>query len=161
MTGQNGTAPVCSRYVMVSGSVNRMEAALDRNGEHPVLKHLEKYKNSRREGRQRRYADIIEVLEDFANDPQSMSDKELSYLRNDIWELKHGPLRILFGQGTCIDIRKEIRTNSSLVIPTDLAQPDPESTCGRATNAYKKKDDPAPRGEIDLAIGIIGEDKKR
>lgn len=146
---------------MAAGSVNRMEAALDRNGENPVLKHLDKFKNSRRKNRQRRYADILEVLEDFVNDPLSMSTRELNYLRNDIWELKHGTLRILFGQGACTDTREETRTKPRLVIPTNLQQPDPTSTCGRATNAYPKKDEEAPRGEIDLAVGIMSEDKKR
>ena len=161
MTGQIETSSNCSRYVLASGSVNRLEVALDRNGASPVLKDLDKYRNSRRKDKKRRYADILEVLEDFVNDPLSMTTRELNYLRDEIWELKHTTLRILFGQGACIDIREESRTNPRLVIPNNLKQADPSSTCGRATNAYAKQGTLAPRKVIDVAVGIMREDSKK
>lgn len=138
-----------------------MEAALDRDGRHPVLDHLEKWINSPRRSRQKNMADLIELLNDFANDPEAMTEKELKYLRSDIWELKCGRLRILFSGGICSESEVRGRSKFSLTLPKGIRQVPSHINCGRATNAFPKGTPATPRGQIDLAIGISREDQRR
>lgn len=141
--------------------MNRMEAAFDRVGNHPVLDQLENWMNSSRKSHRRRVADLIEVLTDFVNSPQEMTERELKYLRNDIWELKHGKLRILFGGGECLEADFFGSQKPTLSLPSGISQASPSMTCGRATNSFHKNTDESPRRVIDLATGIMKEDKLR
>ncbi len=161
MTGQYDNCPTCGRKVLEEGTVNRMEAALDRDGRHPVLDHLDKWMNSPRERRKKNLADLIMLLSDFANEPESLTDKQLKYLRNEIWELKCGRLRILFGGGTCVESEVLRRSKYSLTLPKEVKQVPSHVNCGRATNAFPKGTVSTPRGQIDLAIGISREDQLR
>ena len=145
MTGQSNPSQMCTRHVMVLGKVNRLEAALDKNGVHAVCDELRKWMNSPRRSKQRKFDDLEQVLFEFGDDPHSMILKDINYLDNNIWELKHGKLRILFGEGICAHVEDDQRSIKSLTIPNFLDQPDPASTCARATNTFTKGTSETPR----------------
>ena len=163
MTGQFETCSICSRKELQKGKVNRLEVALDENNEHPIITELENFINSprKKDDRYRRYADLMQVLAEFVHEPLGMLEKDLNYLRDDIWELKAGTLRILFGEGNCQDHESGSQSARTLTLPTWVKQPDPATACGRATNAYEKDGKKAPRKRIDKAVGILREDKTR
>lgn len=161
MTGQINPSQSCTRHVMVLGKVNRLEAAIDKNAVHAVLDELEKWMKSPRRSRQRKFDDLEEVLFEFGNDPHSMLLQDINYLENGIWELKHGKLRVLFGQAICDHAGTDLRLTKSLVVPSFLDQPNPTSTCGRSTNTFTKGTPETPRDVRYLAEGIIKEDKNK
>ena len=84
MAGQTNPSRACTRYVLVLGRVNRLEAALDENGVHSVCDELEQWKNSPRKSRRRKIYDLDQVLSDFGNDPLSMLKRDINYLGNKI-----------------------------------------------------------------------------
>lgn len=135
-----------------------MEAAFDRAGNHPVLAQLEKWMQSPRKSQRRKVADLIELLTDFVNEPEKMPETELKYLRNDVWELKLGKLRILFGGGACEENGKTGVDRRTLTLPKRVTRANSSVTCGRATSSFHKDTDETPRKQIYLAIGILGQD---
>ena len=82
MTGQSNPSQMCTRHVMVLGKVNRLEAALDKNGVHAVCDELRKWMNSPRRSKQRKFDDLEQVLFEFGDDPHSMILKDINYLDN-------------------------------------------------------------------------------
>jgi hypothetical protein len=161
MTGQNNPILTCTRHVMVLGKANRLEAALDESGSPSVLDELNKWMNSPKKSKQKKFDDLEQVLFEFGDNPHSMLRQDINYLENNIWELKHGDLRVLFGGGICDHSMGDSRSTRALIIPSFLNQPDAESTCGRGTNTFTKKSKATPRRFLHKAEGIIKKDKNQ
>lgn len=161
MTGQYLDCPSCGRKVIEEGIVNRLEVALDRDGNHPVLHQIDKWMNSPRKSRQRKAADFVQMLTDFVNEPEQMSATELKYLRNEVWELKLEKMRLLFGGGECSESDVAEKSRRYLTLPARVMQAHSSVTCARATNSFYKDTDQTPRKQIELAMGILREDKLR
>ena len=163
LTGQYEACSDCSRLVLQKGKINRIEVAFDKNGEHPLIKELDDFVKATRKkaDQENRLADLLQVLLEFVNEPLEMLEKDLKYLRNDVWELKAGTLRILFGEAICHSDRTALPNGRQLVFPSRVRQSALSSTCGRATNAFKKRGDNTPRERIDQAIGILREDRSK
>lgn len=128
----------CGRPVLEQGRHHVIEAAFDSLGAWPSLEYLSEYEKGNRRQRQA-YADVLIRLEDFAHTGTLIIPRELNELRDGLWEIKVGKIRLPF-----------------------YYTPAP-ARCGtvRITHGFTKNTDRTPLREIDRASGIRREDRKR
>lgn len=147
----------CSREILGEGNKNRLEAALDVNGEMSVLNELDQYLTMPRRLEQQKAVDLMNLIDLFCTRPEGLRKVEFKYLRNEIWELKLGAMRMLLYATNCSSVRK----NNGLLFPTRDQQAPNGCNTARATNVFEKKGDKTPAGQIQKAIGIAREDGKQ
>ena len=152
--------PACGRPVLVEGEVNRMEAALDANGEAPVVDWLDSWLARPRRSRLRRLADLIAAMEDFADHPERLRRTELNVLSPGLWELKVGTVRLPFTAGSCAGAGGDV-PRRSLHLPRDVRGASSDARCARATHGFVKRSQRTPRFELDRATAIAREDAQR
>lgn len=126
----------CGRIVYETGTRHMIEAAVFPNGECPVDEFLASLENSRKPRDRDRLATILMLLEDYAEGELEIP-RELNDLRDGIWELKAGDVRLPFFavEGT--------RTGAI-----------------RLTHGFVKQGEKAPRKQIDMALWVRSKDKE-
>ena len=156
MTGQYPDCPHCSRKTIFHGSVNKLEAAFDKNGQLPVLDQIDAWIANPKEKEAANLATFLDVIEWFGNDPETLSDREFRHLVGDIYELKASTLRVLFGGGICISLT----ANGGIKLPANVQPIPAPSNVARATNAFKKGTIRTPGREKQIAQAILKTDGK-
>lgn len=106
MTVQRNTCIVCGRTVYERGQAKIIEAARAATGDEPVEEFIAKLevaavrKKGRRETAVQRLADLADVFEDFARNGKLEVPRELNQLKDDLWEIKPGDVRLPFYETT-------------------------------------------------------------
>ncbi len=136
---EEGTCAECGRGLLEDGPARRIEAAWDRDGQHPVLDFLRKLKNGTlSRARKEHLFDLLIRYEDYCTTGTLSIPGELNHLADDIWEIKAQNLRTPF-------------------FPSNPDQP----FTLRATHGFVKGTRKTPLKEIDKAKAIRQEDHKR
>ncbi len=126
----------CGRCVLEEGIFYAIEAALDRSGESPSRDFLVSL--NRKKKAQEQLIDILMRLEDFASTGTLAVPRELNHLKDELWEIKAGNVRLPFYYNKL-------------------------GTCGRirVTHGFLKASQKTPLKEIDRGLAIIREDSKQ
>lgn len=161
LAGRWPTCRVCGRIVLIEGTVNRMEAALDGAGRSLAIEWLETWAARPKGSRLRKLADLQAALEDFANAPERLRLTELNYLRSGLWELKIGRVRLPFVAADCSGTPSSAGSYRRLVLPAHVPAVPAGSCCGRATHGFEKRSERTPRRELESAQAIGREDELR
>lgn len=136
MTVPSSSCDSCGRYLLEEGRQFAIEAAFDGDGGSPSRDFL--LSLNRKKKTQDQLVDILMRLEDFASTGTLKVPRELNHLKDELWEIKAGKVRLPF------------------------YYTDPE-TCGhiRVTHGFLKASQKTPLKEMDRGCAIIREDKKR
>jgi hypothetical protein len=139
LTVQRRRCNDCGRTIYEQGRARIIEAARVRTGNEPVEELLVRLENSRRSEDTQRLAGVAIQLEAYAQEGTLEIPRELNHLRDDLWEIKAGDARLTFYK------------------VTDDLHPVPVA---RLTSGFIKKQERAPRREIDKGLWVIREDQK-
>lgn len=151
--------PACARMLLIGeGAVNRMEVALDRDGQSAVLLDMERMAQTRKGERQ--LADLQQVLTDFLHRPERLRDTEINDL-NEFWELKATKVRLPFIGATCPGTTSSSGLQRHLVLPALVHPADPAHRTARAVLVFLKGTQKTPRKVLDKLKAIHREDATR
>lgn len=150
---------VCRRAVVLAdGPVNRLEAALDNRGRAPVL---DEWGSRIQAGTGRHaddWADLAIVIDVFLARPQALRPNEVNDLREGLWELKGGRLRLPFFGVDCPGTISSSGQHRHLVLPSAVRQPGDAARSARGTHVFVKGQQRTPRKQIDRAMAIMRKD---
>ena len=156
------TCAVCLRAVVLAeGPVNRLEAALDQQGNSPLL---DEWESKIRTGKGRYaddWADLTIVVEIFLNDPKALRSNEVNDLGDGLWELKGGRLRLPFFGVDCSGTVSSSGHHRHLVLPGGVRPPQGSDRSARGTHVFGKGQQRTPRKQIDRALGIMRRDAEQ
>jgi hypothetical protein len=139
LTVQQRRCGICGRLVYEDRESRIIEAAWVESGEEPAEEFIAGLMASGKARDLRRLADAAQILKDYAIAGDLEIPRELNDLRGELRELKAGDVRLPFYEFT------------------DESHP---KTVTRITSGFLKKQDKAPRGEIDKGLWVMREDKE-
>lgn len=139
MTVQRGRCKDCGRTVYEYGRARIIEAARLLDGTEPVEELLARLEVSKKRQDERRLADAALLLEEYAGEGTLEIPRQLNHLREELWEIKPGDVRLTF---------YELTDDLHSVHIT------------RLTTGFIKRQQRAPRREINRGLWVIREDKQ-
>jgi hypothetical protein len=139
LTVQRWRCTACGRTIYEQGRARIIEAARTRAGEEPVEELLTRLESSRKPKDVDRFADAALVLEEYAREGTLEIPRELNHLREELWEIKPGDVRLTF---------YELNDAIHAVRVTRLA------------TGFIKRQQRAPRREINRGLWVVREDNQ-
>ncbi len=140
MTVRRRRCTTCHRSIIAQGPARIIEAARTLEGAEPAEEYIAKLENSRRKTDLDRLAVVVIVLEEYARLGRLRIPLELNQLRDDLWEIKAGVIRLPFYE------------------PNDSSH---VSVVTRLTSGFVKKQRNTPQGEIRRGIWVMGQDRQQ
>jgi hypothetical protein len=138
MTVQRRRCTDCGRTIYEQGPGRIIEAARTMAGDEPAEELLVQLESSTKPRDISRFADIALVLEDYAREGTLEIPRELNQLREDLWEIKPGDVRLTFYE------------------PSDDVHP---VQVTRLATGFIKKQQQAPLREINRGLWVIRQDE--
>jgi hypothetical protein len=139
LTVQRRRCKDCGRTVYEQGRARIIEAARLLDGTEPVEELLARMEASKKKQDEQRRADTAILLEEYAREGTLETPRSLNHLRDELWEIKPGDVRLTF---------------------YELTDPLHSVHITRLTTGFIKRQELAPRSEIDRGLWVIREDKQ-
>jgi hypothetical protein len=94
LTVQQRRCTTCGRILYEHGHARIIEAACTTDGRAPAEEFLAGLAASKKQKDRDRITDVAMLLEEYAREGQLEITREINYLRDDLWEIKPGDVRL-------------------------------------------------------------------